>query len=126
MDEISQTFYLNQKQDLDKFLTRRARIGYINIMFLYLFHIIQASGIFCVTLGTAYKWDVTIWTGVGLNILAQVINAWEKINESIAKTDLANIQHIHDGSYIDEELISKGSIDREQKFSAKQPLIQRP
>ena len=86
---------------------------------------IQGAGIFCVTLGTSYKMDYIVWTGVALNICAQIISMWEKINESIAKTDLTNIQRIHEGSYIDEEVISRSMIDTEQKYSGKNPLLTR-
>jgi hypothetical protein len=43
-----------------------------------------------------------VWIGVGMNILASLINIFEKTNESISKRLLKDISAIKNGTYVDE------------------------
>ncbi len=69
---------------------------------IYLFHIIQSAGILTTTIAAGYDMKSLVWAGVGLNILASLINVFEKTNNSISKRLMADIQAIKDGSFVDE------------------------
>ena len=72
---------------------------------MYLFHLIQSSGILTTTIGTGYNIKYLIWVGIGLNILASLINIYEKINNDMLKKLMIDIKKIRDGNYIDESPI---------------------
>jgi hypothetical protein len=46
---------------------------------------------------TGYNYTYLIWVGVGLNILASLLNAYEKNNANILKKISKDIQDIRDG-----------------------------
>ena len=46
-----------------------------------------------------------IWIGVGLNILASLINIFENINNTMSKKLLKSIEAINNNNYLDEDTI---------------------
>lgn len=96
----------NQYEDLNRFIKKRKCLNECNIALAYFFHIVQALGILTTTIATGYNYPEYIWLGIGLNILASVLNIFEKTNDSMSKKMLKDIQAIKDGKYIGEsELI---------------------
>ena len=53
-------------------------------------------------IGSAYNNQTFIWTGIGLNLTASLINVYEKINNNLMKNMLTNIKAIKDNNYVDE------------------------
>ena len=75
-------------------------------MFLvYIFHTIQSAGILTTTIATGYDIKYMIWIGVGLNILASLINIFENINNTMSKKLLKSIEAISNNNYLDEDTI---------------------
>jgi hypothetical protein len=86
---------------------------------IYLFHIIQAAGILTTTIAAGYDMKQLIWVGVGFNLLASLLNVFEKTNSSISKGLLKDIQSIKEGKFVDE-----GTIELPTKESSlKEPLL---
>ena len=56
---------------------------------------------------------ILIWVGVGFNILASLINVFEKTNNSISKHLLKDIQAIKDGTFVDEGSIEMPAVKNE-------------
>jgi hypothetical protein len=56
-----------------------------------------------------------IWIGVGLNILASIINAFEKTNSAVSKGLLKDIQAIKDGTFLDEGSIEMPEMKKDEK-----------
>jgi hypothetical protein len=95
----------NKLDDLNRFLKKRRCLNTYNSYMVYLFHIVQSSGILTTTIGTGYNITYLIWIGVGLNILASLINIFEKTNNSISVKILKDIIAIQNGTYIDEGIM---------------------
>jgi GTP:adenosylcobinamide-phosphate guanylyltransferase len=87
---------------------------------IYLFHIVQSAGILTTTVAAGYNFREIIWVGVGLNILASIINAFEKTNSSISKSLLKDINAIRDGTYVDESNIEMPEMKKDDKAT---PLL---
>ena len=82
---------------------------------MYLFHIVQSAGILTTTVAAGYDFKEFIWVGVGLNIIATIINAFEKTNSSISKGLLKDINAIRDGTYVDESNIEMPQTKKDEK-----------
>ena len=111
--EIQSIFEKNKLEDLKTFINKRKCLNSCNMTLIYLFHIIQAAGILTTTI---------IWVGVGFNLLASLLNVFEKTNSSISKGLLKDIQSIKEGTFVDEgtiELPTKES----SKGTTKEPLL---
>jgi hypothetical protein len=107
--EIKDIFDQNQLTDLKRFLKKRHTLNSCNAKLVYLFHLIQSAGILTTTIAAGYNQRYLIWVGVGLNILASLIDVYEKTNNNILKKLLADINKIKEGNYIDESpLIDTG------------------
>jgi hypothetical protein len=100
--EIQNMFEQNKLDDLKYFMNKRKCLNSYNMALIYLFHIIQSAGILTTTIAAGYDMKSLVWAGVGLNILASLINVFEKTNNSISKRLMADIQAIKDGSFVDE------------------------
>jgi hypothetical protein len=100
--EIQTLFEQNKLDDLKAFMKRRKCLNTTNMVLIYLFHIIQSAGILTTTIAAGYDMKSLVWIGVGLNILASLINVFEKTNNSISKALLKDIQAIKDGTFLDE------------------------
>jgi hypothetical protein len=100
--EIKKIFENNELEDLKRFMRKRQCLNKTNICLLYLFHLLQTSGIFVTTIAAGYDTKFLIWIGVGLNLLATLINIYEKTNNNLIKKLLVDIKAIKDGKYVDE------------------------
>jgi hypothetical protein len=49
-----------------------------------------------------------VWVGIGMNILASLINVYEKLNTNISKKMLRDIISIKNGTYIDQGIVVDG------------------
>jgi len=101
-NQIHEIFSKNKLEDLKKFLSKRACLNTTNQVLTYLFHIIQSAGVLTTTIAAGYNMKELVWIGVGMNILASLINIFEKTNESISKRLLKDITAIKTGTYVDE------------------------
>jgi hypothetical protein len=100
--QIQQIFDQNRLNDLHKFLCKRHCLNDFNTFLTFFFYFIQSSGIMITMIGSGYNDQTFIWIGVGLNLLATLINVYEKINNNLLKNMLINIQNIKDNNYVDE------------------------
>ena len=100
--KIKEIFDTNTLDDLKKFLKKRECLNTTNIYLTYLFYLIQSAGILTTSIATGNNNYTFTWVGVGLNVLATLINTYEKINNSQLKKLLKDIENIKNGSYTDE------------------------
>jgi len=103
--EIKEIFDINTLNDLKKFLNKRECLNTTNTNLTYLFYFIQSAGILTTSIATGNNNYTFIWVGVGLNVLATLINTYEKINNSQLKKLLKDIENIKNGNYTDESEI---------------------
>jgi hypothetical protein len=66
---------------------------------------------------------ILVWVGVGFNILASLINVFEKTNNGISKHLLKDINAIKDGTYIDEGTMVEMAPTKGSEGQAKEPLL---
>jgi hypothetical protein len=95
----------NTAEDLARFINKRQCLNTANMYLIYFFHIVQAAGILTTTIATGYSVKELIWVGVGLNMLATLINIFEQTNNNISKKMLQNIEAIKKGDYLDEDIL---------------------
>ena len=108
--EIQTIFDTNKINDLNRFLAKRQCLNTTNSYLIYLFHLVQASGILTTSIAAGTNNRELVWIGVGLNIFATLINVYEKTNNSISSKILNDIKLIKDNHYVDEgEFIDTGS-----------------
>jgi len=119
--EIQKIFETNKLTDLKAFMRKRKCLNEWNMVLIYLFHVIQSAGILTTTIAAGYDMKILIWVGVGFNILASLINVFEKTNNGISKHLLKDINAIKDGTYVDEATMVEMA---PTKTSAKEPLLQ--
>jgi hypothetical protein len=110
----------NKIEDLKKFLEKRNCLNNTNQILNYLFHVIQSAGVLTTTIAAGYNMKELVWVGVGMNILASLINIFEKTNDSISKRMFKNIQAIKNGTYIDEGML----IDADSKPGDNKPYFE--
>ena len=103
--EIQKIFDKNKIEDLNDFIKQRSCLNFTTQYLTYLFYLLQASGVFLVSVGKSYGNDLLVWLGVGCNSFASfiyiVINSNAKINSGL----LSNIRSIKSGSYVDEGIV---------------------
>ena len=99
---IQQMFDDNKVSDLERFMDKRKGLNECNVRMLYMFHIIQTGGIFTSSYGASLNNTNIIWLGIILNMIASVIQIFEKINDGQLKRLLKDIKNIKDDKYIDE------------------------
>lgn len=119
--EIQSIFEKNKLEDLKAFIDKRKCLNSWNIALIYLFHIIQSAGILTTTIAAGYNMKEIVWVGVGFNILASLLNVFEKTNASISKGLLKDIQAIKEGTFVDEGTIEIPA--KEEKGTTKEPLL---
>jgi hypothetical protein len=100
--EIQKIFDKNKLSDLKEFVGRRKCLNEFNMALMYLFHIVQSAGILTTTIAAGYDMKELVWIGVGINIVASLINIFEKTNAGISKRLLKDIEAIRDGTFVDE------------------------
>lgn len=103
--QIRDIFNENKLSDLKKFMIKRSCLNTTNQILIYLFHIIQSAGVLTTTIAAGYNMKELIWIGVGMNILASLINVFEKTNDTMSKRILKDIHSIKEGTYVDEGTI---------------------
>jgi len=103
-DQVNLILYENKIEDLKKFISKRACFNTYNIYLIYLFYILQSAGIITTTIAAGYNNKELVWYGVGFNILASLVNSFEKVNNSISQQLLKDIIAIKNNTYIDEGL----------------------
>ena len=119
--EIQAIFETNKLTDLKAFMNKRKCLNEWNMVLIYLFHIVQSAGILTTTIAAGYDMKLLVWVGVGFNILASLINVFEKTNNGISKHLLKDINAIKDGTYVDEGIMVEMAPTKEV---AKEPLLQ--
>lgn len=100
--QIKSIFDNNQLDDLKRFMEKRKCLNSCNVYMLYLFHLIQSTGILASSIGASLNNTEIIWFGIGLNMIASIIQIYEKINFSQLNHIMKDIQLIKDDKYIDE------------------------
>jgi hypothetical protein len=121
-EEIQNILETNKLGDLKEFIKKRSFLNSCNIFLIYLFHIIQSAGILTTTIAAGYDMKEIIWVGVGFNILASLINMFEKTNNTISQLLLKDIQAIKNGTFVDEGTIVDPATTKEDD-TKKQPLL---
>jgi hypothetical protein len=121
-EEIQNILETNKLGDLKEFIKKRSFLNSCNIFLIYLFHIIQSAGILTTTIAAGYDMKEIIWVGVGFNILASLINMFEKTNNTISQHLLKDIQAIKNGTFVDEGTIVDPATTKEDD-TKKQPLL---
>jgi len=110
----------NTLYDLNIILNKRQCLNTTNTYLSYVFYLVQSAGILTTSIATGNNNRNYIWLGIGLNVLATLINTYEKINSSQLKKLLKDIENIKNGNYTDEtELVDV----EEQKSNLDKPLI---
>jgi len=104
-DEIEKLFKTNKVEDLKRFMKKRQCLNSYNCVFMYAFHVVQAAGILTTTIAAGYDIKELVWVGASMNVIATLIQVFEKTNESVSKTMMKNIQDIRNGTYVDEGMI---------------------
>jgi hypothetical protein len=120
--EIQNILETNKLGDLKEFIKKRSFLNSCNIFLIYLFHIIQSAGILTTTIAAGYDMKEIIWVGVGFNILASLINMFEKTNNTISQHLLKDIEAIKNGTFVDEGTIVDPATTKEDD-TKKQPLL---
>jgi hypothetical protein len=116
--EIQTIFDTNKINDLHRFLSKRQCLNTTNSYLIYLFHLVQASGILTTSIAAGTHNTQLVWIGVGLNIFATLINVYEKTNNSISSKILNDIKLIKENHYVDEgEFIDTGSQNAQPRKS---------
>ena len=126
--EIKTIFDQNMIDDLKRFLQKRQCLNTANSYLIYLFHLIQSSGILVTSFAAGSDNPNLIWIGVALNILASLINVYEKTNNTILKKLMNDIKAIKDGTYVDEgEMVETEKKDdkNDGNESLKEPLLKK-
>jgi len=123
-NEIKTIFNQNKIDDLKKFINKRNCLNVSNQVMNYLFHIVQSAGVLTTTIAAGYNMKELVWIGVGMNILASLINIFEKSNDAISKRLLKDIHAIKNGSYVDEGIMVEDSNkgDKEKEKEKEKPI----
>lgn len=122
--EIQNIFDNNKINDLNRFLDKRQCLNTTNTYLVYLFHLVQASGILTTSIAAGTNNTELVWVGVGLNIFATLINVYEKTNNSISAKLLSDIKLIKDNHYVDEgELVDTGSQNLQNRQPKKSSIV---
>ena len=100
--QIHAIFEQNKLGDLKEFVRKRKCLNEFNTVLMYLFHVVQSAGILTTTIAAGYDMTELIWIGVGINIVASLINIFEKTNLSISKHLMKDIEAIRNGTFVDE------------------------
>ena len=100
--EIKSIFDENKVHDLKRFMNKRHGLNQCSVYMLYLFHIVQSAGILISSVGASTMDTKFIWIGIAFNMIATIIQVYEKINDGQLKTLYRNIKAIKDNNYIDE------------------------
>jgi hypothetical protein len=101
-NQIKDIFNQNKINDLKKFFNKRDYLNRCNVYMIYIFHLVQFSGILINSIGASLSDKTLIWTGISLNMCASIIQIYEKINDNQLKILLNDIENIKNNKYTDE------------------------
>jgi hypothetical protein len=101
-NKIDSILEKNKLDDLKNFLYKRHVLNVCNVWMLYFFYITQSAGILTSSYGVSVNNTKYIWVGVFLNMLASLIQIFEKLNNAQLNRLLNDIQAIKDDKYLDE------------------------
>lgn len=116
--QIQTIFDTNKINDLNRFLHKRQCLNTTNSYFNYLFHLVQSAGILTTSIAAGNNNTEMVWIGVGLNILATLINVYEKANNSISTKILQDIKLIKEGKYVDEGVLIETDVTHDDNAQA--------
>ena len=105
----------NRIGDLRDFINMRHCLNRCNFGMLYMFHIMQSTGILISTIAAGNDMKVLMWIGVSFNCVASLIAIFEKNNVSISKKLLRDIETIKNRTYIDESVLESDVENGNQK-----------
>lgn len=114
-NQIQHIFNKNKLDDLHKFIEKRSCLNTSNLVLSYSFHIVQSAGVLVTTIAAGYNIKELIWVGVGMNILASLMDVFQKLNTSVSKKLYKDIEAIRNGTYVDEGIMVEGG----EKFGQK-------
>lgn len=114
--EIQRIFNENKLTDLKKFIEKRGCLNNTNLVLSYGFHVVQSAGVLITTIAAGYNVKELIWVGVGMNILASLMDVFQKLNTSVSKKLYKDIEAIRNGTYVDEGMMVEGG----EKFAQKE------
>ncbi len=103
--EIINIINSNKIDDLKRFIKMRTTLNNINFVLIYIYHIIQSSGVFLTSYATSINNRELIWVGIGFSMLATLLNIFEKINNYVIKKTLKDIEAIKNNNYTDENIL---------------------
>jgi hypothetical protein len=95
----------NQIRDLCGFIKMRHLLNRCNVCMIYLFHIMQTTGILVSTIAAGGDMKVLMWVGVSFQCVASLIAIFEKNNVSLSKKLLHDIEAIKNRTYVDESVL---------------------
>jgi len=98
-NNIKQILFESQLMDLNRNIKRKHCLNNTNIYLIYLFNLFQSMGILSTTYGTSINNNNIIWLGVSLNLIASLINIYEKTNNNLIKKLTVDIHSIKIGDY---------------------------
>ena len=98
-NNIKQILLESQLTDLNRNIKRKHCLNNSNIYLVYLFNLVQTAGIFSTTYGTSVNNINIVWIGISLNLLASLINVYEKTNNNLIKKLTSDIHSIKIGEY---------------------------
>ena len=101
-NQIDGVFEANRLEDLQSNLSKRHCLNQCNMYLNYTFHLVQAAGILTTTIAAGYDERFLIWVGVGMNLLASLINVYEKTNSEMMKRLMKDLIAIRNNTYLDE------------------------
>ncbi len=111
-NKIKNVIDANKLDDLTRFLKQRQCLNCTNFYMIYMFHLIQSTGIILTAYAASVNSPVLTWTGISLNMFASLLSIYENQNNSTLRRLLGDITLIKNGLYIDEcELIPDNTKD---------------
>jgi len=103
--KINNIFDNNKLTDLEVFINKRKYLNSCNVILIYLFHIIQTSGLLVTMIGTNYEYKYLIYIGISLNATASLLHAFKKVNTDISIKLLHDIEKIKNNTYVSQSVI---------------------
>ena len=122
--EIQKIIDKNKVDDLNDFIKQRSCLNFTTQYLTYLFYLLQASGVFLVSVGKSYGNDLLVWVGVGCNSFASFIYIVISSNAKINSGLLSNIRSIKSGNYVDEAVVD-GFNDKKSTGVPETPKIKK-
>ena len=95
-----------------------------NIYLIYFFHIVQSSGIIITSVAVSYDKLYLIWLGLGLNVIASLINIYENVNNcNILKKKIKCVLVNEQGDHSEIQDIYSNAINNNNDEENVNPLL---